>query len=64
MIRGHPNGNQDLEADDTIFVEFMQQYDEKIKQNRKLYDFQQKHAAGVPQMFALTFGKNHAGIID
>ena len=53
MIRGHPNGNQDLEVDDTILVEFMQQYDEKIKQNRKLYDFQQKHTAGEPQMFAL-----------
>jgi hypothetical protein len=44
MIRGHPNGNQDLEVDDTIFVEFVQQYDEKIKQ---------KHAAGEPQMFAM-----------
>ena len=32
MIRGHPNGNQDLGVDDTVFVEFMQQYDEKIKQ--------------------------------
>jgi len=32
MIRGHPNGNQDLGVDDTAFIEFMKQCDEKIKQ--------------------------------
>jgi hypothetical protein len=32
MARGHPNGNQDLEVDDTAFVELMQQNDEKLKQ--------------------------------
>jgi hypothetical protein len=32
MTRGHPNGNQDLEVDDTAFVESIQQHDEKIKQ--------------------------------
>ena len=37
MIRGHPNGKQDLEIDDMVFVEFMQQNGEKIKQ---------KHADG------------------
>ena len=37
MIRGHPNGNQNLEVDDMIFVEFVQQRNEKIKQ---------KHADG------------------
>jgi hypothetical protein len=26
MIHGHPNGNQDLEADYTALVEFIQQY--------------------------------------
>ena len=30
MIRGHPNGKQDLEVDDTKFVEIMKHYDEKI----------------------------------
>jgi threonine aldolase len=46
MIRGHPNGNQDLEVDDTIFVEFIQQYDEKIKH-------EQKHAADKNRRFRL-----------
>jgi hypothetical protein len=32
MARGHPNGNQVLEVDDTAFVELMQQNDEKLKQ--------------------------------
>jgi hypothetical protein len=32
MFRGHPNGNQNLEVDDMVSVEFMQQYGEKVKQ--------------------------------
>jgi hypothetical protein len=45
MARAHPNGNQDLEVDDTAFVEFMQQYDEKNKQNI---------LTDKPQMFAFS----------
>jgi hypothetical protein len=64
MIRGHPNGNQDLKVDDTIFVEFMQQYDEKVKQ---------KHADGhlcstvigsFFQDFVKIFNKIRANVVS
>lgn len=47
MFRGHLIGNYNLGVDVTVSVEFMQQFDENINTNRRLSDFQQKHATGV-----------------